>query len=209
MLTNELKTYWFQLHQAWTSDKDFIEQSFIQLLTAYAQKKRYYHNISHIQSMFSSLNQCSHEVDDAEIIAFSIFFHDIVYDVKKSDNEEKSAEKAELHLLKIGYPNSRITAVRDFIIATKTHINSIGSKDLNYFLDMDLQILGADEATYRAYTQQIRKEYSIYPDFLYKPGRKKVLHHFLEKPFIYHTPVGRAAFEEKARKNISTEITTL
>jgi predicted metal-dependent HD superfamily phosphohydrolase len=40
-------------------------------------------------------------------------------------------------------------------------------------LDADLSILGKDLDTYLAYTKMIRKEYSIYPDFLYKPGRKK------------------------------------
>ncbi len=50
--------------------------------------------------------------------------------------------------------------------------------DINYLLDADLSVLGKDRETYLVYTQMIRKEYSIYPDFLYKPGRKKFLNIF-------------------------------
>ena len=56
---------------------------------------------------------------------------------------------------------------------------------------------------------QIRKEYSIYPDFLYNPGRKKALEHFLEHKFIFQTEEFRTQYETKARENIKREIELL
>lgn len=55
------------------------------------------------------------------------------------------------------------------------------------------------------YTKQIRKEYSIYPDFLYKPGRKKVLEHFLQLENIFKTDYFKTKYEVQARKNIESE----
>jgi predicted metal-dependent HD superfamily phosphohydrolase len=59
------------------------------------------------------------------------------------------------------------------------------------------------------YFEQIRKEYRIYPDFLYKPGRAKALEHFLENKFIFQTEEFRKLYEEKARRNIEKEISLL
>ncbi len=81
--------------------------------------------------------------------------------------------------------------------------------DINYLLDADLSVLGKDRETYLVYTQMIRKEYSIYPDFLYKPGRKKVLRHFLELENIFKTEYFRDQYETQAKENIETELRLL
>ena len=81
--------------------------------------------------------------------------------------------------------------------------------DINWLLDFDLQILAAPWEDYEVYYKQIRQEYKIYPNMLYNPGRKKALHHFLERDFIFQTDVFRAAYEAKARENIKKEILLL
>ena len=78
--------------------------------------------------------------------------------------------------------------------------------DTNFLLDADLAILGQDRKIYENYIQHIRKEYSIYPDFMYKPGRKKVLIHFLEFEEIFKTDYFKVKYEEKARENIQKEL---
>ena len=83
------------------------------------------------------------------------------------------------------------------------------NSDNAYLLDFDLSILGKDWETYKNYTQQVRQEYKIYPDFLYNPGRKKVLLHFLERETLYFTESYKTQFENKARENIKRELETL
>lgn len=73
----------------------------------------------------------------------------------------------------------------------------------------DLKILSKDWEDYSIYFQQIRKEYSIYPDFLYNPGRKKALQHFLEHDYIYQTETFRNLYERQAKRNIQKEIDLL
>jgi len=74
------------------------------------------------------------------------------------------------------------------------------------FTDADLSILGAEWPIYHNYTDQIRQEYAIYPDFMYKPGRKKVLLHFLKMERIFKTDYFYITFEAQAIKNIKQEL---
>jgi predicted metal-dependent HD superfamily phosphohydrolase len=94
------------------------------------------------------------------------------------------------------------------ILATKKHVRT-GDSDTDHFTDADLAILGAAPQTYYQYTRQIRKEYVLYPDFLYNQGRKKVLQHFLEMPDIFKTSHFKGLYEKNARKNIAEEIISL
>lgn len=72
----------------------------------------------------------------------------------------------------ISVPSETITRCKAQILATKTHVKST-ENDTNYFTDADLSVLGATWEIYTNYYQGVRKEYSIYPDIIYNPGRKK------------------------------------
>ena len=76
-------------------------------------------------------------------------------------------------------------------------------------VDFDLAILGQSEYIYKNYTQLIREEYKLIPKIIYKTGRKKVLQHFIDKPFIYATDQFKALFETQAKKNLITELKSL
>src|SRR5690606_34481974 len=99
-----------------------------------------------------------------------------VYNITRQDNEQKSADIAEDRLAKLGVPADKISMCQNQIMVTKEHHDSTDN-DTNYLLDFDLLILGDTPENYKDYTKKIRNEYSIYPDFLYKKGRKKVLQH--------------------------------
>jgi predicted metal-dependent HD superfamily phosphohydrolase len=139
-------------------------------------------------------------------VLYAIFYHDYVYKVTKKDNERKSAEYA----LSIVPSNATISKqlVFEMICATQLHQHH-ETEDINWLIDFDLKILSKDWEAYQVYCDQIRKEYKIYPDFLYKPGRKKALEHFLENDFIYQTREFRTKYEQTAKQNILQEIQTL
>ncbi|MFZ4476447.1 MAG: hypothetical protein ACOYPR_14720, partial [Saprospiraceae bacterium] len=108
----------------------------------------------------------------------------------------------------LGYPPARISRCKAQIIATKSHVES-SEQDTNLFLDADLSILGQEFSIYKTYTQQIRKEYAMYPDLLYRPGRKKVLQHFLGMDSIFKTRYFQEKYEASARKNLQAELAQL
>lgn len=136
------------------------------------------------------------------------FYHDLIYNASSSGNEEKSAEAAQKRLQQLGVPATKIRNCVDQILATKGHTMS-DDTDTNIFTDADLSILGHDSAVYTAYYKNIRKEYSIYPDFMYNPGRKKVLQHFLAMPRIFKTDHFYDTYEAQARINLQAELETL
>lgn len=145
------------------------------------------------------------EIVDFDVLLFSIFYHDIIYNSKRSDNELKSAQLADDRLAKLGVSNDQIRKCHRQILATKEHNNETES-DTNFLVDFDLAILGDGPKIYLEYTKKIRKEYAIYPDFMYNKGRRKVLRHFLEMDGIFKTREFKAIFEQQARKNIRTEL---
>lgn len=133
------------------------------------------------------------------------FYHDLVYDAKKQDNEEQSALLAEKRLTALSVPEAIISLCKEIILATKSHLVSANS-DVNLFTDADLSILGKPWEQYEIYYKQIREEYSVYPDLLYKPGRRKVLKHFLAMERIFKTDVFREKYEKQARRNLGREL---
>jgi len=191
------------------SDNEILKTDYWkEIEQSYSQKNRKYHNLIHLENMILELEEVKDKISDSYSMLFSIFYHDIIYKATSKDNEEKSAEKAKIRLEKLNIPNNKITRIYNQILATKSHTKSKDS-DTNFLLDADLAILGQDWKIYENYTQQIRKEYSIYPDFMYKPGRKKVLIHFLEFEEIFKTDYFKGKYEEKARENIKQEILML
>ncbi|WP_294961269.1 hypothetical protein [uncultured Flavobacterium sp.] len=183
-----------------------IQQNWLDLEKAYSKKSRHYHNLTHLEEMIESFETYRNKLQNPNEILFSIFYHDFVYSASKKDNELKSAEYALSILPKNINLNKQL--VFDAICATQQHQhNSI--EDINWLIDFDLKILAKDWDDYKIYFEQIRKEYRIYPDFLYKPGRAKALKHFLENKFIFQTDEFRSLYEEKAKQNIEKEISIL
>ncbi|MBS7254649.1 HD domain-containing protein [Flavobacterium branchiicola] len=182
------------------------QKHWIVLEKAYSKKSRHYHNLTHLKEMIASFEMYFDRIQNPNEILFSIFYHDIVYSASKKDNELKSAEFALSILPENHTINSQL--VFDAICATQLHAqNKI--EDINWLIDFDLKILAKNWDDYKIYFEQIRKEYRIYPDFLYKPGRAKALKHFLEYEFIFQTNEFRGLYEDLARRNIEKEISLL
>lgn len=203
-----LKEKFMQLCFSFTENQQLINSLWQDIEKKYSERGRYYHTIRHLENMFMELESVKSNILNFPNISFSIFYHDIIYNASSKVNEEKSAEFADLSLQKLNVDQKSIEIITDQIIATKMHKLS-ASSDTNYLLDTDLSILGGNTDTYIEYTKSIRKEYAVYPDFLYKPGRKKVLHHFLALDSIFKTEYFKDQYESQARKNIQFEIKNL
>lgn len=183
-----------------------IQQNWADLENAYSKKSRHYHNLTHLKEMIVSFEKYRDKLQNPNEVLFSIFYHDFVYSASKKDNELKSAEYAWAILPENSDLNKQL--VFDAIFATQQHQQN-AIEDINWLIDFDLKILTKDWEDYKIYFEQIRKEYHIYPDFLYNPGRAKALKHFLENEFIFQTDAFRNLYEEKARFNIEKEISLL
>jgi len=204
-----LQAQWVSLTSQYASHPSVIERSFNSLVEHYSAKDRAYHNLSHIQSLLSLSESLLDKIQNRDALYFAVWFHDVIYDTQRSDNEEKSAEFAAEALAGLGVPEQTVSVVREMILATKHHRGEYLSWDMKAFLDLDTSILGAPEEIYEVYSRAIRKEYSWVPNVLYREGRMKILNDFLGRERIYHTEEIRAKYETQARRNIAEEIKTL
>lgn len=185
---------------------DAVLMRWNELKKAYSHKSRQYHNLKHLEEMIASFEAYKNELQFPDEVLYAIFYHDYIYNSTRKDNELRSAEFAVKILPNAATVNKDV--VFDLIMATKNH-QSKNTEDEKWLIDFDLKILSKDWEDYSIYFQQIRKEYSIYPDFLYNPGRKKALQHFLEHDYIYQTETFRNLYERQAKRNIQKEIDLL
>ena len=203
----DLKQVWTGLASGYTDNTDLVSELWNEIEAAYSASNRHYHNLTHLSMMIGLAQTHREKILDYDTLLFSIFYHDLVYKATNKHNEEQSAEICAKRLSSLGVPQDQVDKCRLQILATKSHESSDG--DTNYLIDFDLAILSEPWQAYEQYVKAIRAEYAVYPGFLYRKGRKKVLSRFLKMKWIYKTDAFRNEREEKARTNLHNEQETL
>ena len=188
------------------ASSSFITKAWDDIKEQYYGDDRYYHDLWHLETMFKEYDSVKANLQNADETAFSIFYHDFIYNPIRRDNEKRSAKRMRRILRKTNFEN--IDYCYQQILATKDHKPS-EDRDTNYLLDMDLVILGKAPEDYLLYSQNVRKEYNVYPDVLYKSGRRKVLKDLLSRDYIYQTEQFRSNYEQQAKLNLQTELDSL
>jgi predicted metal-dependent HD superfamily phosphohydrolase len=171
---------------------------------AYSANGRHYHNLGHLDQILGELNEYRSQFACWHAVVFATAYHDIIYNVLKDDNEDRSAELASDRLAAITFPVEDRRRCVQMILATKGH--EAVDAEVNLFTDADLSILGSDQETYLTYTRQIRLEYSIVPDAAYISGRRKVIKRFLNMERIYKSKEFFEKYELFARRNLQNEL---
>ncbi|WP_201502492.1 HD domain-containing protein [Psychrobacter cibarius] len=218
-LNTELGTI-FTLHLSAMSSHITLEQVSIlwqNIAIRYNEPQRAYHTLQHIQQLFGQFEQIKHLFHEPHIIALAIYYHDVIYEPTRSDNELKSAEYAVESLT--GYLNAeQCQHIYALIMMTASHQVEKWSNetkerekysDAAYLLDMDLSILGSSWSVYEQYAHAVRQEYAHVSDDDYRVGRIAVLKELLAHPTLYLTDYYYERLEKQARKNIEHEITLL
>lgn len=209
-MRQDLATQWHQLTASFTPDADLRAATLRQLTSAYEALGRYYHTLTHIEALLRAVEEAPVPLRDKEAVQLAIWFHDAVYNPMRSDNEERSAVLAQQFLAKTTFGSARGEQVVFLIQQTKDHTQAPSDDpDLQFFLDADLQILGASVAEYEQYAHQIRQEYRLVPGPLYRRGRRAVLQKMLAAPELYRTSFFRNKLGIRARHNLQMELDSL
>ena len=210
-ITDKLFQNWCQLLQNFNINQTCVEKTFSQIVEAYSNPNRYYHNLQHIHQVLEVIQTLESQTKyiDINTVQLAAWFHDIVYDTKAKDNEEKSAEYAVKLLSSLSIPSNIIKNVKKLILTTKNH--QLSNNDLNaqVLLDADLAILGSNPDKYNQYAQTIRQEYIWVPEAKYFAARKRILENFLQRENIYFTKLMQQTKEKTARNNLNIEIEKL
>ena len=205
-----LKVSWAKLIGQFTNDEQLITNSWQQIEQHYTEKNRTYHNLTHINNMLEEAAKFDEKITDKPVLLLAIWFHDIIYNSMSKTNEKDSAELAKKILSQTNLSPKRIQKCYDLILLTIKHQpHAEAHLDDKLLVDFDLEILSRDWEAYKIYSEQVRKEYWMYPAPLFKNGRKKAMGKFLERPTIYQTPFYQETKEAKARANIKREMEEL
>ena len=171
----------------------------------YKKNGRYYHNLEHLQFVYDQLCGVEDLLKDSSSCMIAVFYHDIIYSIFSKDNEFRSAQFAERQLSKCKALSLDFTHLKELICATQLTY-TYAHPDSDFLCDADLAILGSKTSFYEEYRANIRKEYSIYPDFLFNKGRARLLEFLLRQKSLFKTEYFKDKYEELARQNIEKEL---
>ncbi|SEC44021.1 Predicted metal-dependent phosphohydrolase, HD superfamily [Nocardioides exalbidus] len=164
-----------------------------------------YHDLLHLTEVIDRLDllRSAGAGFDATTVALAAWFHDAVYD-GTADDEELSAQWAE-RALPVPYADEVARLVR----MTVHHRPGDDDPAGGALSDADLAILAAPRERYDAYVAGVRADFAHVEDDDFRVGRALVLDDLAAKPWLFHTPQGRALWEADARANLTRELEEL
>jgi predicted metal-dependent HD superfamily phosphohydrolase len=180
---------------------------FDKLKEVYTEPGRYYHTDKHIAECLTHVQALRRQATHPAEIEVALWFHDAVYDTRRADNEEQSAEWAIRFLGASKVKQAVRDRVARLIMVTKTH--DLSDADTGLMVDIDLSILGAQPHLFEQYDADIRREYAWVPDEQFRRRRVQVLKSFLERAEIYTTAYFSEKYEQQAQLNLRCKIEQL
>jgi predicted metal-dependent HD superfamily phosphohydrolase len=176
-----------------------------ELLARYREPHRKYHTLQHLDECLSELAQVRGLAERPAEVELALWFHDAIYEVRRSDNEARSAEWADSAVLAAGVSAEVAARIRELVLATR-HSEPAESADARLLVDIDLAILGAPERRFDEYELQIRDEYAWVPTPIFRVKRREILATFLARPRIFRTDEFRGRLEARARANLARSL---
>lgn len=183
-------------------------RAFDDLVAAHAEPGRAYHTLDHVLDCLARLDESGAAPDDRDLVETAIWFHDVVYDPHRTDNEARSAEWAARTLGPAGVPGATVERIADLIRMTG-HTSPPSGRQGSLLCDVDLSILGRDEREFEEYQRRIRQEYAWVPEPLYRAGRARILSAFENRDRIYLTDYFYERYEVRARANLRRALAQL
>ena len=200
---------WAALLQPYGVKEAETANALAEIAGTYSGPGRHYHTLKHIHQVLETIQSLQDMSQNWAAVRFAAWFHDVIYDSRAKDNEEKSSEYAQALLQRLSLPPEVINTTTRLILCTKAHRTEPGDVDAQILLDADLAILGSDPANYQQYTQAIHLEYAWVPEPDYRAGRSAVLQNFLKRDRLYFTRQMFETLEAQARQNLEAEIRSL
>lgn len=209
-MERRLQEAWKALAEALGAPADRREATRRLLERRYGEPHRAYHTLTHIEQVLGTVDAlvgAGEQAEDLAAIRLAAWFHDAVYEPRRADNEEASAELADQVLT--GWPVDAALRerVRSLVLVTADH--AAATPDERVLVDADLAILATDAHEYDAYTRAIRREYGWLSEETFRAGRTAFLTGMLTRDHLFATPTMRTTAEPTGRRNLRRELDRL
>jgi predicted metal-dependent HD superfamily phosphohydrolase len=173
--------------------------------------------------LFEKLSRFSDLSSRADIIALSVFWHDVVYRTQNHDGTprtdyENVRDSAGLFRQYTLLNQLDADAVYDLIMATASHLQARAEKqyyagfagDLDLFLDLDLSSLASPWGEFAEDFDRIRSEFSWEPEVVFCSRQIQILENFIkEDTRLYRRAETREKWLDAARANLKRCVTEL
>lgn len=175
------------------------EQVHAELVARYSEPHRRYHTCEHIGHCLTQLELARAEIDQPAAVGIALWFHDVIYDPRATDNEQQSAD---LFMRRVGNHADRQFSeiIYKAILITK-HQEPPRTLMEQFVVDIDLSSFGLSEPMFDQNSRDIRAEYAHVPDAEFFPAHLKFLESLFAKPTLYFTDFFRTHYETIARAN--------
>ena len=190
------------------ADAPALHRTYEDLIARYSELHRHYHTLQHLDECFGQLAELQPLAEHLGEVELALWFHDAIYDVRRDDNEARSAEWARSSALAAGVGREAADRVGSLIMFTR-HAAEPAGLDAEVLVDTDLSILAAPAARFDEYERQVRQEYQWVPEFLFRRKRKAILEEMLSRQRIFSTALFHRRHEAAARSNLARSIARL
>jgi predicted metal-dependent HD superfamily phosphohydrolase len=178
------------------------------VVAAWGEPHRRYHDLAHLAAVLGLVGELAGAATDPDAVRLAAWYHDVVYDPRRGDNEEVSAERARAGLRGL-VPAERVEEVVRLVLLTAGHDPAPDDANGAVLCDADLAVLAGPPGAYAAYASAVREEYGHLSDAEFTAGRTAVLEHLLGLPALYRLPAVAAEWTPRARANLTAELVLL
>jgi predicted metal-dependent HD superfamily phosphohydrolase len=198
----------FEAWAALAGDSPTSRTEWAALVAAWSEPHRRYHDLNHLAAVLGLVDELAAAAVDPDAVRLAAWYHDVVYDPTRDDNEQVSAERARAGLRGL-VPDERREEVGRLVLLTAGHDPDPGDADGAVLCDADLAVLASEPARYAVYASAVREEYGHLSDAEFTAGRIAVLERLLALPELYRVPTVAAEWTPRARANLTAELALL
>ncbi len=167
----------------------------------YSEGHRRYHTPAHIAHCLKLFDLARDKMDNPDAVEMSIWFHDVIYDARASDNEERSA-KYFVDICGNDVDEKFRSKVHDLIIVT-IHKELPLTPDEKFMVDIDLSSFGLAWDRFLKDSEAVREEFRHLSDEEFYPAQKEFLQSLVARKNFCFTEFFRNRHEKRARQNIA------
>jgi predicted metal-dependent HD superfamily phosphohydrolase len=178
------------------------------VVAAWSEPHRRYHDLAHLAAVLGLTGELAGAAPDPDAVRLAAWYHDVVYDPRRPDNEQVSAERARAGLRGL-VPEERVEEVVRLVLLTAGHDPAPDDANGAVLCDADLAVLAGPPESYAAYASAVREEYGHLSDAEFTAGRIAVLEHLLALPALYRLPAVATEWTPRARANLAAELSLL
>lgn len=198
----------FDAWAALAGDSPISRTEWAAVVEAWSEPHRHYHDLAHLAAVLGLVGELAEAAADPDAVRLAAWYHDVVYDPHRGDNEEMSAARAQAGLRGL-VPDDRVAEVARLVRLTAGHDPADDDANGAVLCDADLAVLAGPPQAYATYASAVREEYGHLDDATFTAGRIAVLERLLALPTLYRLPPIATEWTPRARANLQAELALL